>query len=400
MAPSKRNSYRFALPFLIQLVLAIHPTALGKDSSGMTYQIKTTWDGLPVDHDPVSVTLVGKEEGVEILVDAPFFGIPGNPGGKPGEPFDKLWEYEVRTLLPIQFESTINSGRWTGKAMIPASYFPPGVTRFNAYAIHDVEHNSVDDPRRYESLFPTPTDKYPSANFHRLEYFQPLDFDSLQPGNKNATLSDPWPHKEVTAKYYLMGGKLSDNTSSLTVTGVSSNESAYVEILSRGFLHEGAESMGATGVDPLPDENLDRYETMRFYLANEKRRLLEIIFSPNGRYDVKMFEEPYKRVSRGHRLTDVVVMADYEEKTWNVTAKVPLELVPASVSRVGLAAVYGGVNGTDPIYETTYYVTNAGICITDLYVVKQYPQVTGLLNPALNEGYSDLWGLDDKGTLE
>ena len=28
------------------------------------------------------------------------------------------------------------SGRWKGEARIPVSYFPPNITRFNAYAIH------------------------------------------------------------------------------------------------------------------------------------------------------------------------------------------------------------------------------------------------------------------------
>ena len=32
---------------------------------------------------------------MEIRVDAPFYGDPPPPGGEPGQPYDKLWDYEV-----------------------------------------------------------------------------------------------------------------------------------------------------------------------------------------------------------------------------------------------------------------------------------------------------------------
>ena len=34
--------------------------------------------------------------GVELSVEAPFFGDPAPPGGKEGQAYDKLWEYEVK----------------------------------------------------------------------------------------------------------------------------------------------------------------------------------------------------------------------------------------------------------------------------------------------------------------
>ena len=38
----------------------------------------------------------------------------------------------------MSYESRIDEEKrvWFGKAVIPGSYFPPNVTRFNAYAIH------------------------------------------------------------------------------------------------------------------------------------------------------------------------------------------------------------------------------------------------------------------------
>ena len=59
------------------------------------FSIATTWDGQPVDHEPVELTLEGDGEDLVIRISAPFFGDPAPEGGKPGEAFFKLWEYEV-----------------------------------------------------------------------------------------------------------------------------------------------------------------------------------------------------------------------------------------------------------------------------------------------------------------
>lgn len=63
-------------------------------------------------------------------------------------------------------------------------YFPPGITKFNAYAIH-----GVGDDRKYEALFPVPGE-FP--DFHRLEHFQPIDFTRLRPDNESADFSEVW----------------------------------------------------------------------------------------------------------------------------------------------------------------------------------------------------------------
>lgn len=57
--------------------------------------------------------------------------------------------------LPIEYTATIDraKGSWTGTAKIPIDYFPPGVQKINAYAIHGSGIN-----RRYESLYPASAD--------------------------------------------------------------------------------------------------------------------------------------------------------------------------------------------------------------------------------------------------
>ena len=62
---------------------------------GKKFAIAGTWDGQAIDHDPVELTLVGDGEDLIIRISAPFFDDPAPEGGKPGEAFFKLWEYEV-----------------------------------------------------------------------------------------------------------------------------------------------------------------------------------------------------------------------------------------------------------------------------------------------------------------
>ena len=48
---------------------------------------------------------------------------------------------------------------WDGKAEIPLSYLPRGLSKVNAYAIHG--HG---EDRIYEALYPVPNGKYESPN--------------------------------------------------------------------------------------------------------------------------------------------------------------------------------------------------------------------------------------------
>lgn len=61
----------------------------------------------------------------------------------------------TQSQLPLNFTSSINNGNWSGCAFVPASYFPPKVTKFNAYAIHGSGPGRV-----YEALYPASAEKH------------------------------------------------------------------------------------------------------------------------------------------------------------------------------------------------------------------------------------------------
>ena len=66
-----------------------------------------------------------------------------------------------RHTLPLAYRARIDhaAGVWAGEARIPADYFPPNVTLFNAYAIH-----GAGEDRAYEALYES---SGPQADFHR-----------------------------------------------------------------------------------------------------------------------------------------------------------------------------------------------------------------------------------------
>jgi len=78
-------------------------------------------------------------------------------------------------MLPLQYTAQIEEGTWSGLALIPWSYFPPDVSRFNAYAIHGVGTNRV-----YESLSPMPQGTLTEPDFHKLDYFMKLDSTEIR----------------------------------------------------------------------------------------------------------------------------------------------------------------------------------------------------------------------------
>ncbi|XP_073428189.1 UPF0462 protein C4orf33 homolog isoform X2 [Dendrobates tinctorius] len=188
-------------------------TRLSREDAGehpekqFTYRITTTWDSKPVLHEPVTITFKPHQDGLVMEVYALFFEEPTAPSGKPGEPFNGLWDYEVvesfflnskttqylevelcphgqhlvlllsgvgnafKRELPLEFaaDTTSDWGKWRGTTLIPWSYFPPGVNMMNSYAIHGAGIGRV-----YESLYPIPPQEIAEGqgpNFHRLEYF-------------------------------------------------------------------------------------------------------------------------------------------------------------------------------------------------------------------------------------
>ncbi|GFR21959.1 UPF0462 protein C4orf33 homolog, partial [Trichonephila clavata] len=190
-------------------------------SNQMEFSISQTWDSQPSDHDPIVIKLYPENNFLMMEIHAPFFNDPPSPSNKTG-PFPKLWDYEVveafflggddkylevefsphgqhlllflsgrknaiKMCLPVEYQATINqqNNTWRGIASIPKAYFPPGVNRFNAYAIH-----GSGDGRQYEALFPVPTSHFTHPDFHRLEFFRYIAFDKLLA--IDSALSEEW----------------------------------------------------------------------------------------------------------------------------------------------------------------------------------------------------------------
>ncbi|XP_051893595.1 UPF0462 protein C4orf33 homolog isoform X2 [Pristis pectinata] len=156
----------------------------------MEFTITKTWDSSPVSHKGITLTLKPDDEGILMEVNAPFFNDPLSPDGPRGKPYNQLWNYEVveafflnsckelylevelcphgqhfvlllagrrkvwKKELDLEYDSTIHDQNWEGKALLPWSYFPDGVNKFNAYAIH-----GSGDKRVYEALYPIPKEQ-------------------------------------------------------------------------------------------------------------------------------------------------------------------------------------------------------------------------------------------------
>ncbi|XP_069098240.1 UPF0462 protein C4orf33 homolog isoform X2 [Pleurodeles waltl] len=155
----------------------------------LVYVITTTWDSLTVMHSPVTITFKPDENGLLMEVSAPFFDDPHAPPGEPGKPFNGLWDYEELDLS-FEADTTSNWGRWTGRALIPWTYFPPDVDMMNSYAIHGSGIG-----RTYESLYPIPSDEIQEGqgpNFHRLDYFKEFYLKWVMGEDWNQPASELW----------------------------------------------------------------------------------------------------------------------------------------------------------------------------------------------------------------
>ncbi|CAF2772800.1 unnamed protein product [Rotaria sp. Silwood2] len=178
----------------------------------MNFTIKTLWNSIPISGDRhVQLVLSSTPENDHLLIEihAPFFNdsLPLGPVG----PFANLWNYEVvelfflasstnhyielefsphghylvllltdrRKLLKDMLQLTEYRveppllDRWYGRVLVPRAHFPAHIDLFNAYAIH-----GEDDNRIYEALYPAPMEST-KPDFHRLELFQPLNFEKL-----------------------------------------------------------------------------------------------------------------------------------------------------------------------------------------------------------------------------
>jgi hypothetical protein len=62
----------------------------------MEFAIGQMWDGLGQVTQPATLRLLASEVDELVLeVRAPYYGDPAPPGGKVGEAYNQLWEYEV-----------------------------------------------------------------------------------------------------------------------------------------------------------------------------------------------------------------------------------------------------------------------------------------------------------------
>ncbi|CAH2248759.1 Hypothetical predicted protein [Pelobates cultripes] len=94
--------------------------------------------------------------------------------------------------LPLEFKTdiTTNWGKWHGSALIPWSYFPPGVDMMNSYAIHGSGIGRV-----YEALYPIPPHEIGEGqgpNFHRLEYFKEFSLQWIMGADWEQPSSNLW----------------------------------------------------------------------------------------------------------------------------------------------------------------------------------------------------------------
>jgi len=167
-------------------------------TSPLRLEIARTWDGTAIDPAEIiglELTVTGQD--LQVAVEAPFHRDPP-PKGPPG-PTDALWEHEVVELfiagegtnyleielgphghhlvlmladirtpaasgLPIKFQATAHGTRWSGLALIPLAYLPPGPHRINATAIH-----GSGSQRRHLSVCALPG---AAADFHQPAHFQ------------------------------------------------------------------------------------------------------------------------------------------------------------------------------------------------------------------------------------
>jgi len=178
-------------------------------TAAATYQITQQWNGVALPAaDAIHISFSSASthpSHLQIDVDAPLYNDPKSPTAQPG-PVDGLWDYEVvevfllgseqryleveigphghylalclqrprnllKTLLPLEYTATVDwiTRRWRGSLIIPPHYIPPGCEQFNAYAIHGSEPHRI-----YKSLFPATG--FNNPDFHRLQFFQLLEF--------------------------------------------------------------------------------------------------------------------------------------------------------------------------------------------------------------------------------
>jgi hypothetical protein len=217
-----------SVTFICSCIYLLNIFEYETSATTMNFSITSLWNSYPItDHRPIQVTFSSTDdkEHLYLEIDAPFFNDPAPPSPPPPGPYPGLYNYEVvevfflnsstnhyielefsphndylvilltarrqrfKQLLPLP-DYTVEHpapNRWIGRAHIPRSLFPSHINRFNVYGIHGVDVN-----RTYEALYPAPRNST-QPDFHRLELFQSINFDSLlYVGDKDG---DDWNNK-------------------------------------------------------------------------------------------------------------------------------------------------------------------------------------------------------------
>ena len=185
---------------------------------------------------------------------------------------------DLRHSLPLAYSVTTREegGSWKGKAVIPTSYLPPNISKLNAYAIHG--HG---DDRKYEALFPAPQGVHKAPNFHRLEYFKPVEFRRI--AYRPTELSALWQEAMEGKQTYTIGltwdGKPVDHPpAQVTLQGVSGN----LEIaITAPYFGDPAPQGGKVGEAYF---ELWEHEVVEAFFLNEQEQYLELEFGPHGQH--------------------------------------------------------------------------------------------------------------------
>ncbi|PAV73389.1 hypothetical protein WR25_19153 [Diploscapter pachys] len=197
-----------------------NPDEEGKNLTGIRYVIDKTWDGNPLQHEPIEVEMkwtferiAGRphKRAVKIVFDAPLFDDPEPsepPGITPG-----LWDHEVMEFffannqdqylevevgphghwicllfdgqrkcfnngedLELEIANKFIDDKWHCEFEIPLAYFPAKISKFNSYHIH-----GEGDERVYAALHPVTDGSYEKPDFHRLQFFKKIDIRRVIP---------------------------------------------------------------------------------------------------------------------------------------------------------------------------------------------------------------------------
>jgi len=216
--------WRLLASILIFQSINILAQSIGENYSqnepgGIDFIVDKTWKGEPTNHTPYSFHLEWyfPTNSVRVDMHGPFFNDPPAPTEPVSGYFNKLYNFECveifflndknhyleveigprghwYVLLLNRSRQSFNDGKdlnmtvrnilgkdtWNSIFEIPLSYFPPNVTKYNAYAIHGSDPN-----REYQALYKVSNGSEEKPDFHRLQYFQPIDIGKIVPNDLN-----------------------------------------------------------------------------------------------------------------------------------------------------------------------------------------------------------------------